>query len=746
MNAPLEPTHLMSDTPPEFDLKFLPSWLKEGPAAKNYADYEGGDEPDRRGGDRRGDRGDRRGPRPGGPGGRGPGGPGGRGPGGPGGRGPGGPRPGGPGGPRTGDFRGPRRDGGGGGGRGGDRRGGPQGRYEERAPAPPRPAPVPTAEVRVEFVPEPGGATNIAKQIKQSGRAYPLFGTGRLFLEMPERHRVRITSLDANLPLHQIGDGPISFDPSIAERNAFRNLRSEYYTEEVTQGEALKGNFANVARLRATGALVGPTNHHSYQPTLRRIYEERYSRRMSFPEFVQMEVEVRSDEQSINDWKEQARSVTTYVTTKEAEPITFKTAADAEQHFRKNYLPTLMKSGVTLECSGHASRALPDRSVSNAVRDTWEKERAFPAGLVNHLRPFLLDAGLHFFKHRKRILYISAIKPLRSTSAQPISTSLAAILTAIETTPKCARRQLATLLIGEKQETPEWIAQKDALARDLHYLIHMGNVIEFHDGSLDLPLVPGGAQPQGGQAKSAKGQPAAEAEEAGDEAEIAEIAAIASTAEAPVAASAAEPLEAAAVAHELVAADGADASLPGSGTLHESAAATSELPPPTHEPAAEAVVAAAPHAEFEHSAESISPIPVAAEPAFSQAAEAPAFSETAPAGDLHSHAADPVSAPIAMESAHVPEPAPIGGFEPQPAVEAFVQPAGEFAAPHVESPSGDVHAPASFASSEGFATSNALSEPHFTAPASDSALPPVGTLGHESLAPTPVSPEPVQTT
>ena len=31
----------MSDLPQEFDLKFLPDWLKEGPVENRYADYEG---------------------------------------------------------------------------------------------------------------------------------------------------------------------------------------------------------------------------------------------------------------------------------------------------------------------------------------------------------------------------------------------------------------------------------------------------------------------------------------------------------------------------------------------------------------------------------------------------------------------------------------------------------------------------------------------------------------------------------
>ena len=190
--------------------------------------------------------------------------------------------------------------------------------------------------MRIEFLPESKGLDGITRQIKAGNRAYPLFGTARLFLEKPERHRVRITSLDAAVPLYQVGDGPVSFDRAAIERGAFRGARAEYYSEEIVQGEPLKGNFSNVARCRTTGTLLGPTNYHAYQPGLRKLYEERFSRRMSFPEFQQHEIEVLNDEQAIADWKEQARTTTTYVTLKEAEPVTFKSVADAEAHFRKN--------------------------------------------------------------------------------------------------------------------------------------------------------------------------------------------------------------------------------------------------------------------------------------------------------------------------------------------------------------------------------------------------------------------------
>ncbi len=474
----------MSDTPPEFDLKFLPDWLKSEPTENRYANYEGESERPRRG-----DRDDRRGPRPGG-------------------NRPGGPRP-------SGDRRGPRPGGGPREG-GGPRReggGGPRGREgrqdDRRRPfdrnRPPQPPIVP-ANVKVEFLPEPSGAQSIARQVKQSSRAYPLFSTGRLFLERPERHRVRITSLDTTAPLFQIGEGPISFDRALIERNAFRDLKAQYYTEETTQGEPLKGNYTNVARTRTSGLLLGPTNYHGYQPALRKIYEERYSRRMSFQEFTQKEIEIVTDEQTINDWKEQARSTTTYTTTQEPEPIVFKSAFEAEQHFRKHYLPNLVKTGTTLECPGVAARNMPERSLGMALRDAWEKERGFPAQLVNSLRPYLLETGLHFFKHRKRVLYISAIKPSRVALGQDMASGLSAILKAVEESPKLTRRDLAVKILGENHEAPEMLEQKAQLARDLHYLVHAGHVIEFHDGTLDLPLPPGGQQQQQQQQKGAQKQ------------------------------------------------------------------------------------------------------------------------------------------------------------------------------------------------------------------------------------------------
>ncbi|MEI8233372.1 MAG: hypothetical protein WCH57_01655 [Verrucomicrobiota bacterium] len=471
----------MSDSPLDLDLKFLPDWLKE-PADKNpYADYAG-EEP-RRDFDRRfgGDRGPRR---------TGPGGPN---------RGPGGPNRG----PRSGsgpqgraDQRGPggpRREGGRpgaprGGGRPGDRRqerpAGP------RPPAAPHPAETPLP-LHIEFLPEPSGIAALAKQIKASHRAYPLYGLGRMFLNKPERHRVRVTCNAPAIPLYQVGEeGAVTPSRQAAEREAFRACRAKYYVEETTETEPPKGNYANVARCRLSGVLLGPTNHHGYQPALRRLYEARFSRRVDFQEFLR-QIEVVSDPAVIEAWKKQVSTVTVFRATQEAEPVEFKSLQEVEAHFRAHYLEACVRTGRSLEMSGVVSRNVGDRQIRDAIRAAWEKERSFPAQTVNHLRPAFQEAGLHIWKHRKRILYVSSVRPVRfGSETRSVSEHIANLLNIVEASPRCTRADFFNHLLKPHEAEPDFPKLKAALAADLHWLIGSGHIIEFHDGTFELPLAP----------------------------------------------------------------------------------------------------------------------------------------------------------------------------------------------------------------------------------------------------------------
>ncbi len=464
----------MSDPLSSLDLKFLPDWLKETTAPKKYADHPGAssrDSRDSRDGFSRG------GPRRDGGGSRGDG-------------------------PRRESTPGGRRDD----RSGGQRRGGGPGRdsrgtSDRNTPSqsPSKPAVV-SVPVKVQILPEPNAAANIAKQIRISAKAYPLFGTARMFLEKPERHVLKISTTDPAHPLNQLQDGPIGFDVSLLDRNAFRSLWQEYYKEEVTEQEPPKGNYTSVALCRSTGTLLGPTSHHAYQVGIRRLYEERFSRRMSFQEFQRTEVEVVTSEEAVADWKAEISKQTSYHTIKEEEVLEFKSLQDAEAHFRKHYLPQLLKTAPTLECSGKTGRELQERALLNAAREAFDKELAYPGTLVHGLRSFFDEQGLQVFKHRKRVLYVSAIRPKRAIETTGFADGPATLLSIIGESPRISKRDLALKILGatnpEEPESPEHATRKTQLAGDLHYLIHAGHVIEFADGKLDLPLAP---QPASGK-------------------------------------------------------------------------------------------------------------------------------------------------------------------------------------------------------------------------------------------------------
>lgn len=578
----------MNDSPGDFDLKFTPDWLKDIGTGNPYGEYEarhaGERERERRadrGGAGGGMRRDREGrARPPGPPGRGP---------------------------RREDSqsRGERRPGPPGGARARERdrnRDRDHDRARGKPDRPPggdalRPAreDLPPAPVKIEFFPDPACVASIAKQIKATGRAYSLFDLARMFLARPERHRVRISSTEENSPLHQAGDeGPVALDRQAAERAAFDAQFSQFYVEENIQRDPPKGNFTNVARHRLSGVLLGPTNHHGYQLARRKLYEERYSRRMSFADF-QRDIDVVTDPGLVEQWREQARTVRVFRTQPAAQPqepqsqsqsqrqrqtssdareasvdeppaepasstgagtaadlemtpastgntsgakgpgdtlengeasasagpepgssapvtpadspqpqetemradevVTFASLAEVEGDFRERHLAGVMRSRRAVEISGTTSQALPDRRIAAAVRQAWEKERGYPGQMMHHLRQGLSREGLQIFKHHKRMQFVSTVRPepFSEGARQSVSPTIAEILRLVSTTPKCTRTTLAVAMLGPEgeQPSPEAGKRKAALASDLRWLIDAGRVIEFYDGTLELPVTRG---------------------------------------------------------------------------------------------------------------------------------------------------------------------------------------------------------------------------------------------------------------
>jgi hypothetical protein len=263
----------------------------------------------------------------------------------------------------------------------------------------------------------------------------------------------------------------------------------------------------NVARDRISGTLLGPTNHHNYQPQLRNLYEQRYSRRMSFQDF-QRQIEIVSDPTVVEQWKEQARAVTTYSTKGIEPPVTFTNVAEAERHFRQLHLPALLRSAAEMTISGVVSDGcrIADSACdrgrvvggnSLAFEDDGGTGGRIARRGLEHLPPSQRDAvrvadRIRTFGHERT----------------GVSVSINSILEKLTESPGLTRKQLAEKLVPEGGDAAAADRVKLSLGSDLRWLISEGYLIEFNDGTLDLPRAKPPATPEGKHAPKSEAAPA----------------------------------------------------------------------------------------------------------------------------------------------------------------------------------------------------------------------------------------------
>ncbi len=340
--------------------------------------------------------------------------------------------------------------------------------------------------INIRFLPRQTVLENVAAQIKSGSVVYSLFALARLLLEKPGRYEVRLTA-KAEAPLYQLGEaGAVSVDREFLERNAFQFAQRDFYQIDAVEGDPIKGNFSNVARCRLSGTLLGPTNYHAYQPQLRSLYEQRFSRRMNFADY-QRQIEIVSDSTLVERWKDEARKVTSYTTLREESPVAFSSVAETERHFRSNYFSGLIRSCEDVTIGGSLSRRLADRILSRAIEQAWVRETHSPSNMMQELVGRFRQNRLHIFRHRRGMLFVSPIR-IRAFIHEhaSVSSSVNAILETVLSAARINRKQLFEKLTGVGA-TEEAETRRLAFAADLRWLINEGYVIEFNDGSLDLP-------------------------------------------------------------------------------------------------------------------------------------------------------------------------------------------------------------------------------------------------------------------
>lgn len=490
---------------PETDLDleklFLPAWAQESANNPNrYAKFTGDE------GASREDRGERRGPRPprrdGGFGGgeRRPGGPGGRRPEGAGPREPrrDGPRPQGQGSLRGGFSREERR--------------GPRDQMERREPPPPLP------EIVASIVPDEKGVESMARQVKMTGRAFPLFDIAFLIIQKPERYSIKFVTKknpqgQVIQPLfHCALDETVWLSEDEAIAHVLQKHFATFYQADKIQAEAPKGVYTFVGQCGLSGVILGPPNYHDYQTKLRKLHAERFAR-MPF-EVFKSRVKIVRDEAVVKQWVEEQSWKTEYTCLNVPEPLKLATREDVEKHFRATHKEAIIKPVEAHTVTGMAARSLRG-GLGRVVQNLLAEQRRFPMQIATSLSQAFAHQGLQFFKVNKTVTHVAVARPhYLDLETTPVSAGVKRIVEFINANPKTNRRKLLEALApapaaptvipvapaeGETAATPaatpapaapEPTAEQTALIADLHWLVHQGHVMEFANGQLDTAKKP----------------------------------------------------------------------------------------------------------------------------------------------------------------------------------------------------------------------------------------------------------------
>ena len=362
-------------------------------------------------------------------------------------------------------------------------------------------------------MPDEKGVDSLAKQIKISGRSFPLFDIAKMILQKPERQQVRfeIKKKADGTPIQPLFLCAIDDTLWLSEAEAVEHVLTKhfatFYQTEKTPTDPPKGTYTFVAQCGMSGAILGPPNYHDYQNQLRKLHAERFSR-MPFEAF-KSRVKIVKEEAVVKQWIEQQSFKTEYIGLNVPDSPRLASRELVEKHFREVHLPNIIKPVEKHTLSGPASRQLRSPGLQRLLRIAWEDQRKFPIQVATVLSQQFAARGLQFFKVNKTFTHVSVARPhFLDLETTPVSQQIKNIVQFINATPKCTRRQLIEALAptpktdapaapapdaaapatppAEPAPTPE----QAALASDLHWLIHQGHVIEFANGILETAKKP----------------------------------------------------------------------------------------------------------------------------------------------------------------------------------------------------------------------------------------------------------------
>lgn len=365
-------------------------------------------------------------------------------------------------------------------------------RHDSREPQPP--APPVLSGWAATLIPDPRGIDGLAKQIKSSGKAYPLFDLALLILEKPERFRLEFRSDSGQAPsLFRLElDGSLWTSEKEAIQHVLSRHLEKFYRRERVTVDPPKGSFPCIA---VCGDIVlGPPNHHDYQRRLREVHAARF-RNVPFEAFKSRVQMVREPE-FIEKWKESQSSKDEFYPAgtpdEGTEPVKLADLAAVETHFRANHAGQILAPVESpVEISGSAALGASATGVRQLANRAAADLRRFPLPLAHIIGQGFAAAGLQIFKAHENITYVSVARPrYLDRTASPVAEGLAGILDYLESHPTIPRPEQWKALLATRTVPADESAREAALASDLSWLIHQGHVVDYAKRGLEAVRKP----------------------------------------------------------------------------------------------------------------------------------------------------------------------------------------------------------------------------------------------------------------
>ena len=366
---------------------------------------------------------------------------------------------------------------------------------------------VPNLNLKVDFVPDEKGVESIAKEIKLTGRAYPLFQIALLILNRSSRYAIKLSRQNNSDDKEEAQrlfrcklDETVWLTKEQCVRHALSSCFEDFYETRKTETEGPKGNFTFVSKCGVTGKYLGAPNHHNYQNDLVVFHAERLPR-MPFEKF-KSRIQIVKDEEAVNEWLEECKWKTEFVSKKTDEKNVFGRRDEVQAHFESNHLEEVFEETQSCSISGENAKSLQEpRQLAEFLKDQWHRQKHFPMQLSTHLSRIFSRLGLQFFKKDKKITHVSVARPsFLDIESEPVSHSVRRIMQFIDATNNCTRRQILEHLRdaegdeADKAEEDSGLENgsggKNQVISDLHWLIHQGHVLEFSDGIIETSKRP----------------------------------------------------------------------------------------------------------------------------------------------------------------------------------------------------------------------------------------------------------------